>query len=534
MPTRGTGQGDTGRCRWMTMVRHRRAQIVRRITASIGAALLVTSLVAVPTGPADAGEVCTGAECDSVAFVDDSGRFYIYENLADSSDVGALYFGDPGDVPLTGDWSCDGEQTPAAFRPTEGFVYLRNELSQGPAETSFYLGDPGDIPLVGDFDGDGCDTVGVYRPSNGKVYLRNTLGPGAADVSYYFGNPGDVPFVGDFDGDGVDTIGLHRRSTGLVYFRNSHTQGTADWEFIFGDPGDVIMAGDWDGDGVDTVAAYRPRDGVLYLTNRNDSGIADHELRVGYYPHAVDVGRIDQLDDDLLVDIEVTPRPVGIPGDWNLVFEDPFDDFDDSVWRTRYQWTPVVINDELQAYTPAGVSVSDGTIRLTASNTPTNGQPYTSGVITSYGKFSFLYGAVEFRARPPAGRGLLSALWMLPNNHDHPPEIDIVEVNGAQPHLAHFGYHWPTGDGIGSDLPTAVLGDQSGAFHTYAVTWDPGLIVWYVDGVEVHRFTGAQVADQEMYLLANLAVGGWVGAPDGSTTLPASLEIDYVRVWQRP
>jgi hypothetical protein len=517
----------------MGMVRARRTLLVRRIIASIAAALLVAPVVALAPGPAAAAEVCTGAECDSVAFVDDSARFHVYEDLLDSSDVGAFYFGDPGDVPLAGDWNCDGDRTPAAFRPSEGFVYLRNQLSHGPAEMSFFLGDPGDIPLVGDFDGDGCDTVGVYRPSNGKVYLRNKLGPGAAEVSYYFGNPGDVPFVGDFDGDGVDTIGLHRRSTGLVYFRNTHTQGTADWEFIFGDPGDVIMAGDWNGDGIDTVAAYRPRDGVLYVTNRNDSGIADHDLLVGRYRHAVHVGEIDQLDDEILVEIDPARGPVGIAGDWDLIFEDPFDEFDGSVWRTRFQWTPFVINNELQAYVPDAVSVAEGTLRLTASDTPADGQPYTSGVITSYGKFSFLYGAVEFRAKPPAGQGLLSALWMLPDNHDHPPEIDLIEINGAQPHLGHFGYHWPSGDGIGSDLPTTVLGDQSDDFHTYAVTWDPGLIVWYVDGVEMHRFAGPRVASQEMYLLANLAVGGWVGAPDGSTPLPATLEIDYVRVWQR-
>ena len=171
--------------------------------------------------------------------------------------------------------------------------------------------------------------------------------------------------------------------------------------------------------------------------------------------------------------------------------------------------------------------------RLTASATPAQGQPYSSGVITSYGKFSFLYGAVEFRAKAPAGAGLLSALWMLPDNHDYPPEIDVIEVNGGQPHLGHFGYHWPSGGGIASDRSTSVLGDQSGDFHTYGVVWDPGSVAWYVDGVEFHRYVGPEVAAQEMYLLANLAVGGWVGTPQTSTPLPAHFEIDYVRVWQR-
>jgi beta-glucanase (GH16 family) len=37
-----------------------------------------------------------------------------------------------------------------------------------------------------------------------------------------------------------------------------------------------------------------------------------------------------------------------------------------------------------------------------------------------------------------------------------------------------------------------------------------------------------------MYLLADLAVGGDEPGPPGVTTqFPASLDIDYVRVWQR-
>lgn len=503
--------------------------------ARTGAVLLAVAAIAVNHGQASATEVCVGPECDTVGFVDDGGRFYLYEDLVGTADVGAFYFGDPGDVALAGDWNCDGQQTPAVYRRSEGFIYLRNSNSQGIADASFYFGDPGDIPLAGDFDGDGCDTISVYRPSEGKVYVRSALGPGAADFSYYFGNPGDVPFTGDFDGDGVDTVGLHRRSTGLVYLRNTHTAGVADRQFIFGDPGDEIIAGDWDGDGVATVAAYRPSRGVLYVTNHHKAGVAEHEVYVGRFQQAVRFEGIKQIDDSMLVPSPaLKTSPVGIPGDWRLIFEDTFDVFDLRIWQPQYQWTPVVINDELQAYLPSAVTAHDGHLRLTATADPANGQPYTSGVITSYGKFAFLYGAVEFRARAPGGKGLLSALWMLPNSHDYPPEIDLIEINGESPHQGHFGYHWPSGQGIGSDRSTSILGDQSGAFHTYAVAWDPGLVVWYVDGAEVHRHSGPEVASQEMYLLANLAVGGWVGPPDTSTPFPAEFEIDYVRVWQRP
>ena len=57
----------------------------------------------------------------------------------------------------------------------------------------------------------------------------------------------------------------------------------------------------------------------------------------------------------------------------------------------------------------------------------------------------------------------------------------------------------------------------------------------FVDGVEAWRLTDSgQIPTEPMYLLANLAVGGdWPGAPDDSTPFPSTLQIDYVRVWQR-
>ena len=237
------------------------------------------------------GPCPAGGPCDTVTFVDAAGQWFRWADVASGAGVSSFYFGNPGDVPMVGDWNCDGVATPGLYRRADGYVYLRNSNTQGTADIRFFFGNPGDEPLAGDFDGDGCDTVSVYRPAEGRVFVMNELGAGdaglgAADASYYFGNPGDEPFVGDFDGDGIDTVGLHRASTGFVYFRDSHTQGVADASFFYGDPGDVIMAADWDGDGDDTVAVYRPAMGRLYV-NLNNAGNADVSLWVGSYLDAV-------------------------------------------------------------------------------------------------------------------------------------------------------------------------------------------------------------------------------------------------------
>ncbi len=192
----------------------------------------------------------------------------------------SFYYGNPNDVPMMGDWDCDGIDTPGLYRQADGYVYLRNSNSQGAADVRFFFGDPGDMPLAGDFDGDGCDTVSIWRRTEGRVYVINELGAddaglGEADFAFYFGDPFDQPFVGDFDGDGIDTIGLHRSSTGLVYFRDSNSQGIADHEFYFGNPNDLFVAGDWNSDGIDTVGMYRPSDTTFYLRQTNTQGKAD-------------------------------------------------------------------------------------------------------------------------------------------------------------------------------------------------------------------------------------------------------------------
>ncbi len=78
-------------------------------------------------------------------------------------------------------------------------------------------------------------------------------------------------------------------------------------------------------------------------------------------------------------------------------------------------------------------------------------------------------------------------------------------------------------------------------YHTFTVEWEPNLITWYVDGIQYHQATPADVApnpwvfEKPFFLLLNLAVGGNFGGPVGEdTTFPQEYAIDYVRVYQGP
>jgi lipoprotein-anchoring transpeptidase ErfK/SrfK len=228
---------------------------------------------------------CPNGNCDTVAFTNGKGYFYVWNQLSHTPAIEKFPYGAAGDLPVWGDWNGDGVDTPGVFR--NGAFHLRDATTPGPATLTFYFGRAGDIPFAGDWDGDGIDTVGIFRPSEQKFYiLDHTPAKGASvtqpDRSFVFGRIGDKPFVGDFDGDGKDSLGLHRPSTGEVFIRHDLSAGWADLQFIYGRPGDQLVAGDWNGDDTDSVAVYRPSWGVLFVKNKNKAGAADATFDVGF------------------------------------------------------------------------------------------------------------------------------------------------------------------------------------------------------------------------------------------------------------
>lgn len=185
--------------------------------------------------------------------------------------------------------------------------------------------------------------------------------------------------------------------------------------------------------------------------------------------------------------------------------------------------------------------VDGGVLRITANPAAPRvrarswGRRYTSGVITSWGSFAQRYGVFQVRARMPKGKGLWPAFWLLNQEGGWPPEIDVFEILGQTPtslftavHTAASGRH--VGDGETTEVP-----DTSLDFHTYAVDWGPEVVVFYFDGIEVWRHATPDDMHKPMFVIVNLAVGGkWPGAPNRETAFPAHLDVDWVRVWQRP
>ncbi len=216
---------------------------------------------------------------------------YVY--LRNTNDQGnanvSFFFGNPGDLPIAGDFNGDGCDTVSVYRPSESRVFIINELGSqdsglGAADIDYYFGNPGDVPFTGDFDNDGSDTIGLYRATSGLMYFRNSHTQGNAEFEFFFGNPGDFFVGGDWTDDGTDTPGVFRPSQSTFYLKFTNTQGNADDQFSYGSSSMLPVAGAW-GDipaipelalvevatGLDTpmAAASPPGDARLFIAERS-------------------------------------------------------------------------------------------------------------------------------------------------------------------------------------------------------------------------------------------------------------------------
>lgn len=212
-------------------------------------------------------------------------------------------------------------------------------------------------------------------------------------------------------------------------------------------------------------------------------------------------------------------------------------------------------NAELQTYTarPENVALDgQGNLVITAQREAFEGQPYTSGRITTQGLFAQRYGRVEARIRVPAGKGLWPAFWMLGANIKEVSwprcgEIDILELRGHQPGAVISSLHGPEYSGGGAiSKRFALEGSTFDAdFHVFRVDWDPAVISFFVDdqlfqSVTAHTVLGggrSWVFDTPFFLIFNVAVGGSfltpTGQPDQNTVFPQRMTVDWVRAYSR-
>jgi len=240
------------------------------------------------------------------------------------------------------------------------------------------------------------------------------------------------------------------------------------------------------------------------------------------------------------------------PEGYTLVWQD---EFDKGTELNGDNWTHEVkgsgwVNNELQNYvnhkTPDGNLVTEirgGKLRITALKE--NGKVY-SGRVYAKVKEGWTYGYIEASIKLPKGKGTWPAFWMMPVNFRSWPadgEIDIMEEVGYHPNYVSSSLHanahvHSNGTQITHEMLCQGAEDE---FHTYAIKWTHENITTYVDGKVQLSYDNKGKGrddwpyDDPFYVIFNLAWGGDWGGAQGvdESALPATMEIDYVRVFQK-
>ena len=259
-----------------------------------------------------------------------------------------------------------------------------------------------------------------------------------------------------------------------------------------------------------------------------------------------------------------SPNP---PAERQLVWAEEFDGpagsrVDNSKWRYdlgdgcqagNCGWG----NNEKEYYTsdPENIALNgQGQLVITARRAPSGltcyygACRYTSAKITTRGNAAVPSGGrLEARIKLPSGQGLWPAFWMLGNNFPTTSwpqcgEIDVMENHGSDVTSISSAMHGPGYSGNTPFVRSYQLATTSFAddFHTFAAEWNTSGVQFSVDGKVYHvvqrddvQRRGNWVFDQSFFVILNLAVGGtFDGDPKSDAILPATMLVDYVRVYR--
>lgn len=255
--------------------------------------------------------------------------------------------------------------------------------------------------------------------------------------------------------------------------------------------------------------------------------------------------------------------PMSDPDTWELAWSDEFDGAageranpENWTYETGgWGWG----NDEFQYYTDSTDNAAldgEGNLEITVREIDPETTElecwygpctHTSARLITEGKQEFQYGRMETSVQVPGGSGIWPAVWSLGTDFrdvgwPQTGEIDIMEFVGRLPTEIFGTIHGPGYSG-GQSFGNVYDFEEElpGRWLDFRVDWMPNEIVWYVEGIEYHRASPTDIAPNEWVfehpfsLLTNVAVGGNFGGQLGDDLeFPASMLVDYVRVYQAP
>ncbi|MFI7585456.1 family 16 glycosylhydrolase [Spongisporangium articulatum] len=171
------------------------------------------------------------------------------------------------------------------------------------------------------------------------------------------------------------------------------------------------------------------------------------------------------------------------------------------------------------------VDVKGGLLKLKLEKRKSGKNAYTSGGVGCWG-WAQKYGRYEVRAKIPAGKGIDSYITLVPAK---PKKSETNAWTGIELLAPGTETAYIT-NGYGKQAETAhVDGSYSDEFHTYVVEWAPKHLRVLVDKKEV--FYSQQAYKGSRWFGLVMSNGDQLtGVPDATTKLPATFQIDRVKV----
>jgi beta-glucanase (GH16 family) len=196
-------------------------------------------------------------------------------------------------------------------------------------------------------------------------------------------------------------------------------------------------------------------------------------------------------------------------------------------------WTP-----DGFTYSPGNVRVDGhGNLVLTVNRTGTGAATRYTGA-NIWTQVTYPNGRIEARIMTPAnavGAGIWPAFWAF-SPGEKIAEVDIMEggpgcINCWQ--VMHgtttTGAHW-----MALNKRPALTG-----WHTYSFDWNASIATWRVDGQVTYQITRTSLTGGKTWpyagpftVVLDILPSGWSGPPNAATRYPATMTIDYVRIFR--
>lgn len=165
---------------------------------------------------------------------------------------------------------------------------------------------------------------------------------------------------------------------------------------------------------------------------------------------------------------------------------------------------------------------------------------YSAGMLITRQKFH--YGLYELRFKVEEGKGVWPAFWFYGGNKNE--EIDAFELKGEKNNEVHVDTHCPSGCDKGYKNKLGMNTNWGGwmkvsdylhnGFNVFLLEWNPGEILWYINGFPLAYFKGDFPNPMNLFLNTQIAADGraFKPGPDKNTVFPNNFYVDYIRIWK--